>query len=90
MPAQRAPDLPRQESLSAVGAGEGWGEGYRIPFYLRFIKGDAIPLTPASGPLLPSKDLFAGLLEPTDELQHDGGALGGARLQQEVRPIDLR
>jgi hypothetical protein len=27
------------------------------------MKGDGIPLTPAFGPLLPRKDLFAGLLE---------------------------
>src|ERR1700679_1498217 len=27
------------------------------------MKGDGIPLTPASGPLLPRKDSFAGLLE---------------------------
>jgi hypothetical protein len=26
------------------------------------MKGDGIPLTPTSGPLLPRKDLFAGLL----------------------------
>jgi hypothetical protein len=26
------------------------------------MKGDGIPLTPASGPLLPRKDLIAGLL----------------------------
>src|SRR5580693_1327467 len=30
------------------------------------MKGDGIPLTPASGPLLPRKDLFAGLLVGVD------------------------
>ena len=25
--------IPRQESLSAAGAGEGWGEGYPVPFH---------------------------------------------------------
>jgi len=30
------------------------------PLSSRFMKGDGIPLTPASGPLLPRKDLFAG------------------------------
>src|ERR1700679_4038011 len=39
------------------------------------MKGDGIPLTPASGPLLPRKDLFAGLLAPGfEELPQQGGA----------------
>jgi hypothetical protein len=36
--------------------------GVSRPLSSRFMKGDGIPLTPASGPLLPRKDLFAGLL----------------------------
>jgi hypothetical protein len=48
-----------------AGAGGGWGEGYPVPFSKDLRKGDGIPLTPTSGPLLPRKDLLAGLLGGT-------------------------
>src|ERR1700722_8069993 len=54
--------VSRQESLCAAGVVEGWCEGYPVPFHQDLMKGDGIPLTPASCPLLPRKDLFAGLL----------------------------
>jgi hypothetical protein len=50
------------KSSFRAGAGGGWGEGYPVPFSKDLRKGDGIPLTPASGPLLPRKDLLAGLL----------------------------
>src|SRR3984957_841988 len=39
------------------------------------MKGDGIPLTTASGPLLPRKDLFAGLLESGRSRWGDVGPL---------------
>src|ERR1700678_2900671 len=50
----------------------GWrlGRGVSRPLSSRFMKGDGIPLTPVSGPLLPPrKDLVAGLLDRVTERQ---------------------
>ena len=50
-----------RKSFRGARGGGGWGEGYPGPFSQIIRKGAGIPLTPASGPLPPRKDLFAGL-----------------------------
>src|SRR6202041_4169570 len=73
-------------------SGRRLGRGVSRPLSSRFMKGDGIPLTPASGALLPRKDSYGGLLtiEQLQErrfIEHrDAQLLGLLELGARLRP----